>query len=104
MPETIADVVAELSAASAILGSALHPTTAANLAALVRIMNTLIRGQFERGEAPRITGLPERTARRVLNDVITDGLLVSSTPKAPMSLYFPTVALETLFPRLYPEV
>lgn len=26
----------------------------------------LIRGEFERGEVPRITGLPERTARRVL--------------------------------------
>jgi Fic family protein len=68
------------------------------------LQEALIRGQFDRGEAPRITGLPERTARRVLNDVITDGLLVSSTPKAPMSLRFPAVALETLFPRLYPEV
>lgn len=32
VPETIADVVADLSASSAILGCALHPTTAANLA------------------------------------------------------------------------
>ena len=30
----------------------------------------LIRGEFERGEILRITGLPERSARRVLNDVI----------------------------------
>ncbi len=30
----------------------------------------LIRGEFERGEIARITGLPERSARRVLNDVI----------------------------------
>src|SRR6202035_302877 len=35
----IGDVVAELSAASATLGKALHPRTAANLAALVRLMN-----------------------------------------------------------------
>jgi len=39
-PEAIADIVAELSAAGAVLGSKLHPATAANLAALVRIMNT----------------------------------------------------------------
>ena len=63
----------------------------------------LVRGQFERGEAARITGLPERTARRVLNDIVAEGLLASATPKSPVSLRFPAEALETLFPRLYPE-
>jgi Fic family protein len=62
----------------------------------------LIRGQFERGEASRIAGLPERTARRVLNDVVQEGLLASDTPKGPVSLRFPTAALEVLFPLLYP--
>src|SRR6185437_10134116 len=37
--EGIADLVAELSAASAELGNTLHPLTAANLASLVRMMN-----------------------------------------------------------------
>ena len=45
----------------------------------------LVRGQFDRGEASRITGLPERTARRVLNDVIQEGLQASSSPKGPES-------------------
>jgi len=63
----------------------------------------LMRGQFERGEARRITGLPERTARRVLGDLTDAGLLASETPKGPVSLRFPTEALEQLFPRLYPE-
>jgi Fic family protein len=63
----------------------------------------LIRGQFERGEAARITGLPERTARRLLNDACATGLLASDTPKGPVSLRFPTQALDVLFPRLYPE-
>jgi len=63
----------------------------------------LIRGEFERGAAPRITGLPERTARRVLGDVVDAGLLASETPKGPVSLRFPADALEILFPRLYPE-
>ena len=63
----------------------------------------LIRGEFERGFAARITGLPERTARRVLNDTINAGLLASRTPKGPVSLRFPESSLEILFPRLYPE-
>ena len=63
----------------------------------------LIRGEFERGAAARITGLPERTARRVLGDVVDAGLLASETPKGPVSLRFPANTLETLFPRLYPE-
>ena len=63
----------------------------------------LMRGEFERGEAPRIAGLPERTARRVLNDVIAEGLLASDTPKGPVSLRFPVEMLDVLFPRLFPE-
>lgn len=63
----------------------------------------LIRGEFERGEIARITGLPERTARRALNDVIAAGLLASDTPKSAVSLRFPADALEILFPRLFPE-
>ena len=64
----------------------------------------LMRGEFERGEVARITGLPERTARRVLADVTELGLLASSTPKGPVSLRFPESALEELFPKLYPQI
>ncbi len=63
----------------------------------------LIRGQFERGDISRITGLRDRTARRVLADVIADGLLASETPKGAVSLRFPVEALDVLFPRLFPE-
>lgn len=66
------------------------------------LLEALVRGQFERGEAPRITGLPERTARRVLNDVMAAGLLGSRTPKAAVSLRFPADVVDELFPRLYP--
>lgn len=62
----------------------------------------LIRGEFERGEIECITGLPERTARRVLTDLIDLGLLGSNTPKGRVSLRFPAHALEELFPLLYP--
>lgn len=63
----------------------------------------LIRGEFERGNVPRITGLPERTARRVFNDVATAGLLASDTPKGRVSLRFPVETLDVLFPKLFPE-
>jgi Fic family protein len=62
-----------------------------------------IRGEVDRGDVPRITGLPERTARRVLNDVLATGLLVSDTPKGSLSLRFPMETLSMLFPRLFPE-
>jgi Fic family protein len=64
---------------------------------------TLVRGEIERGEASRITGLPERSARRVLNALVSEGMLASTTPKGPVSLRFPAHSLETLFPRLYPH-
>ena len=67
------------------------------------VTEALVRGEFERGDAPRITALPERTARRVLNDTISEGLLGSDTPKGPVSLRFPDAALERLFPRLFGE-
>ena len=67
------------------------------------LQEALFRGQFERGEATRITGLPERSARRVLQDTVAASLLGSDTPKGPVSLRFPAGTLESLFPRLYPE-
>jgi Fic family protein len=61
----------------------------------------LIRGEFERGDISRITGQPDRSARRVLAEVIEAGLLASETPKGAVSLLFPVDALEILFPRLF---
>ena len=59
------------------------------------------RGEFARGDADRITRLPERTARVVLAQVIDMGLLGSDTPKGPVSLRFPSAALDLLFPQLF---
>jgi hypothetical protein len=53
--------------------------------------------------ADNITGLPERTSRRVFGDVIGLGLLASETLKWPVSLRFPADALDTLFPKPFPE-
>ncbi len=67
------------------------------------LQEALMRGEFQRGETQRITGLPERTARRVLNSVIEQGLLASETPKSSMSLRFPSKSLDDLFPKLFLE-
>ncbi len=63
----------------------------------------LLRGRFQRGDVERIMGMPDRSARRVLTDVIETGLLGSDTPKGPVSLRFPIDALDVLFPRLFPQ-
>jgi Fic family protein len=47
VPEAISDLVAELSAAAATLENSLNPHTAANLAELVRIMNTYYSNLIE---------------------------------------------------------
>jgi len=78
-----------------------HPELKPESARLLE--ETLIRGEVERGEASRITGLPERTARRVLSDLANAGLLASTTPKGPVSLRFPSRSLDVLFPRLYSQ-
>ena len=61
----------------------------------------LIRGEYDRGEAARITGLPERTARRVLNDVVAEGLLASATRRGPSRSASRLIHWRSFFPRLY---
>jgi Fic family protein len=62
----------------------------------------LLRDELPRGEAERVTGLKERTARMVLSNLIEDGILGSDTPKGPVSLRFPVKSVEVLFPHLFP--
>ena len=80
---------------------AVHDTLKPEASPLLK--EALRSGQFERGQASRITGLSARTAQRILQDVIAEGLLASTTPKGPVSLRFPASTLESLFPRLYSE-
>ena len=65
-------------------------------------LEALSRGGFERGEAQRITGLAERTARNVLSSLLKEGFLLSDTPKGRVRAGFPVKALGTLLPNLYP--
>jgi Fic family protein len=63
----------------------------------------LLQGEMPRGEAERITGLRERSARQVLASLIELGILGSATPKGPVSLRFPADAVDILFPRFFAE-
>jgi hypothetical protein len=63
----------------------------------------MLRGEVARGEAPRILGMAERTARVVVAKLVDHGLLWSSTPKGPLRLGLPQMAVGYYFPRLYPE-
>src|SRR5436309_1274771 len=72
-------------------------------AAAFLLRDVLLRGEVTRGEASRITGKPERTARRIVNTLLEENLLTSETPKGPLRIGFPTKVVGYYFPRLYPE-
>lgn len=65
-------------------------------------LHAFCTGEFERMEAGRLTGLPERTARDVLNALVLEGFLVSDTPRGKVRVGFPMHALGSLLPNLYP--
>jgi Fic family protein len=60
-------------------------------------------GPLERSRFLAMTGLPSRTARRVLTSLLDFGVLSSSGPRAPVAFAVPLTSLRFLFPRLWPE-
>jgi Fic family protein len=71
--------------------------------ALHILEQVLQRGELPRGEAARVSGLKERSARELLATLILDGIIGSETPKGPVALRFSLDAIEVLFPSLFPE-
>ena len=67
------------------------------------LCEVLLRGEVPRGDVARLTGKPERTARRLLARLLSDGLVVSDTAKGPIRAAFPAKCVGYYFPRLYPE-
>jgi Fic family protein len=66
------------------------------------LREALLAGEFERGQAPTLTGYKERMARNVLSRLLELGLLTAPGPKAPVRLGFPIGVIERWFPALYP--
>ncbi len=71
--------------------------------ATLALHHVALAGPTARGEFMTMTGLPERTASRVLAQLLKDRVLVSEGPKSPVSFSFPLDALNILLPNLYPE-
>jgi len=68
------------------------------------LREALLAGEFERGQAPALTGYKERMGRNVLAHLLDLGLLVSSGPKAAVRLGLPINVVERWFPALYPPI
>lgn len=60
-------------------------------------------GHVSRAEFRQMTGLGERTARKVISQLIADGLLTSDSHRGELRLGLPLDAMHVLFPALYPE-
>ncbi|MGQ0506358.1 MAG: Fic family protein [Myxococcaceae bacterium] len=67
------------------------------------LRDVLLRGEVERGEAGRITGMSASAAREIVRQLLEEGLLLAESPKGPVRLGLPVKAVGYFFPRLYPE-
>ena len=65
------------------------------------LREAFLLGEFARGEAARISGLGERTARQVLRLLTDEGLLVSDSPKTPVRLSFSATTATFWLPDLF---
>jgi Fic family protein len=73
------------------------------LEALEALHYLAVAGPVERSRFVAMTGLGERTGRRVLASLIDYGLLTAETSRAPVAFAVPLSSLRFLFPNLWPE-
>jgi Fic family protein len=67
------------------------------------LQEAFLRGHIARGEILRVSGLAERTGRILLGQLLTEGLLVSDSPKGAVRIGMPTTVAAYLFPDIYPR-
>lgn len=67
------------------------------------LYHVFLAGSVKRGEFKQMTGLGARVADKVIAAMLKKELLVSDTPKGPVSIGLPLDVLAFYFPRLYPE-
>jgi len=63
----------------------------------------LYRGELPRAEVVSLLGVPERTARRVTSELLQQGVLVSTSSRAPVRLAFPAALASRWMPGLFPD-
>ncbi|AMV73202.1 Fic family protein [Desulfuromonas carbonis] len=66
------------------------------------LQEVLLLGEAPRGAVVEASGLKERTGRNVLGQLISEGLLVSDTPKGNVRIGLPIHAAGWFFPELFP--
>jgi Fic family protein len=71
--------------------------------ALEALHYTALFGPIDRARFTAMTGLPPRTARRVLASLLDYGVLQAKTTRAPVTFAIPLKSLRFVFPRLWPE-
>jgi Fic family protein len=77
--------------------------SAVKLEALEALHYVAVAGPVERSRFVAMTGLGERTGRRVLASLIDYGVLTAETSRAPVAFAVPLSSLRFLFPNLWPE-
>ena len=65
------------------------------------LVESLHKGEIERGQIGKLTGYKERRARQILSDLIQRNLLVPTGPKKPVRLGFPLEVVGRWLPSLY---
>jgi Fic family protein len=63
----------------------------------------LYRGVLARNEIPSLLSVGERQARRVVSALVDQGVLISTSPRGPISLAFPARLASRWMPGLFPE-
>ena len=71
--------------------------------ALEALHYVAMAGAIERSRFIAMTGLGERTGRRVLASLLDFGVLTEASPRSPVAFGVPLSSLRFLFPNLWPE-
>jgi hypothetical protein len=66
------------------------------------VREAIVHGEYDRGEAQRITGLGERVARQLVSNMLKHSLLGSPSEKGKIHAAFPVRAVSWYFPELFP--
>jgi Fic family protein len=98
--DRIADLLGYLAAHPWRIGSA---TSVVRTEAVEALHYVAVTGPLERSRFMAMTGLPSRTARRVLSALLDYGVLTAASPRAKVAFAAPLRSLRFLFPRLWPE-
>ncbi|MEX0719059.1 MAG: Fic family protein [Balneolaceae bacterium] len=67
------------------------------------LIEVMMRGEVPRGEAQRLTGLGERTARDLTSQLLDEELVVSESHRSSLRFNIPAKVVGYYFPALYPE-